>query len=178
MSSYAEALSEFYNGEVYGETLLSALVGSARNADERLKWSMLLQLETETKAWLRAPMVAHGVSIEERTEDRDKGLARARERASLPWSQAMQSMYDGLSGHYVPLYQSYADAARMRGEAAEEAVCRYMVEHELALVEFARRELAGAGVAQSLEPVQRMLKYPIGIALGGSGQARLEASKT
>lgn len=54
MSSYAEALSEFYNGEVYGETLFSALVGSARNADERLKWSMLLQLETETKAWLRA----------------------------------------------------------------------------------------------------------------------------
>ena len=79
--------------ECNGETLFSALAGLARNADERLKWSVLLQLETETKAWLRAPMVAHGVSIEERTEDRDKGLARARERASLPWSQAMQSMY-------------------------------------------------------------------------------------
>jgi hypothetical protein len=125
MSSYAEALREFYNGEVYGETLFSALVGLARNADERLKWSMLLQLETETKAWLRAPMVAHDLSIEERTEDRDKGLARARERASLPWPQAMQSMYDGLSGHYVPLYQGFADAARARGEAEEEAVCLY-----------------------------------------------------
>jgi hypothetical protein len=53
MSSYAAALSEFYSGEVYGETLFSALAGLARNADERLKWSMLLQLETETKAWLR-----------------------------------------------------------------------------------------------------------------------------
>ena len=92
------------------------------------KWSVLLQLETETKAWLRASMVAHGVSIEERTEDRDKGLARARERASLPWPQAMQSMYDGLSRHYVPLYQSFADAARTRGEAGQEAVCLYMVE--------------------------------------------------
>jgi hypothetical protein len=169
MSSYAEALREFYNGEVYGETLFSALVGLARNADERLKWSMLLQLETETKAWLRAPMVAHGVSIDERTEDRDKGLAKARERASLPWPQAMQSMYDGLSGHYVPLYQSFADAARARGEAEEEAVCLYMVEHEKALVEFARRELAGASLVQSLEPVQKFLKYPIKLRSSDAG---------
>ncbi len=34
-------------------------------------------------------MVAHGVSIEERTEDRDKDLAMARERASLPWPRAI-----------------------------------------------------------------------------------------
>jgi hypothetical protein len=122
---------------------------------------MLLQLETETKAWLRAPMVALGVSIEERMEDRDKGLAKARERASLPWPRAMQSMYDGLNGHYVPLYQSFADAARARGEAEEEAVCLYIVEHEKALLEFARRELAGASLTQSLEPVQKFLKYPI-----------------
>ena len=161
MSSYAEALRELYNGEVYGESLFSALVGLARNTDERLKWSVVLQLETETKAWLRAPTVAHGVSIEERPEDRDKGLARARERASLPWPRAMQSMYDGLSGHYVPLYQSFADAARARGKVEEEAVCPYMVEHERALVEFAQRELAGASLAQSLEPIQKFLKYPI-----------------
>ena len=169
MSSYAEALSEFYNGEVYGETLFSALVGSARNADERLKWSMLLQLETETKAWLRAPMVAHGVSIEERSEDRDNGLARACDRASLPWPQAMQSMYDRLSGHYVPLYQSFADAARARGEAEQEAVCLYMVEHEKALVEFARRELAGASREQSLELILNSLKYPIKLPVSDPG---------
>ncbi|HME24672.1 MAG TPA: hypothetical protein VKI44_25625 [Acetobacteraceae bacterium] len=169
MSSYAEALSEFYNGEVYGETMFSALVGLARNADERLKWSMLLQLETETKAWLRAPMVAHGVSIEERTADRDNGLARARERASLPWPQAMQFMYDRLSGHYVPLYQSFADAARARGEAGEQAVCLYMVEHEKALVEFTRRELAGASLAESLEPILKCLKYPIKLRASGPG---------
>jgi len=36
-----------------------------------------------------------------------------------------------------------------------------MVEHELALVEFARRELAGASPAESLAPVVKFLKYPI-----------------
>jgi hypothetical protein len=62
MSSYAEALQDFYSVEVLGEAIYSALLGAARNDNERLKWGTLLQLETETKAWLRAPMVAHGVS--------------------------------------------------------------------------------------------------------------------
>jgi hypothetical protein len=35
-------------------------------------------------------MVALGVSIKERTQDRDKDLAMARERASLPWPRAMR----------------------------------------------------------------------------------------
>ena len=48
-----------------------------------------------------------------------------------------------------------------RGEAEQEAVCLYMVEHEKALVEFARRELAGASPEQSLELILNSLKYPI-----------------
>src|ERR1700744_2262056 len=117
MSSYAAALSEFYNGEVYGETLFSALAGLAQNPDERLKWSVLLQLETETKAWLRVRMIPHGVTVEERVEDRDKAHVRARERASQPWSQAIESMQDNLGRHFVPLYQGFANAAQMRGAA-------------------------------------------------------------
>jgi len=70
MGSFEETLRAFYNGEVLGEAAYSGLLASARDADERFKWSMLLLLETETKAWLRAPMVAHGVGIEERMEDR------------------------------------------------------------------------------------------------------------
>ena len=75
MSSYAEALQDFYRGEVLGEAVYSALLGSARNDDERLKLGTLLQLETETKAWLRAPMVAHGVSLEEQSAVREEGVA-------------------------------------------------------------------------------------------------------
>jgi len=36
-----------------------------------------------------------------------------------------------------------------------------MVEHEQAQLEFARRELEGAGTTESLEPVAKYLKYPI-----------------
>lgn len=161
MSSYAEALQEFYSGEVLGETIYSALLGSARNDDERLKWATLLQLETETKAWLRAPMIAHGVSIEEQRADHDKGLALAEQFKPAPWADQMQGLHDAIVNDFLPRYQSYAGAARARGKADEEAVCLFMVEHEKAQVEFARRQLAGAGLDQSLEPVAKLLKYPV-----------------
>jgi hypothetical protein len=161
MSSYSEALKEFYNGEVGGEALYSAALGFARNQDERLKWSTLLQLETETKAWLRAPMIAHGVSIEEQAAEREKAVALAQMFKQLPWSDKMQKMREVLNTEIVPLYQSHVDAARERGKDDEVAVCSYMVEHEKAQVEFARRELAGASLEESLEPVVKFLKYPI-----------------
>jgi len=161
MTSYADALLEFYSGEVIGEAIYSALLSGARNDDERLKWSTLLQLETETKAWLRAPMIAHGVTIVEQTADRDKGLAVAEAIKPLPWAVQMQGLHDAISNDFIPRYQGHADAARARGSADEEAVCRHMVEHEKAQIEFARRELAGAKIDHALEPVTRFLKCPI-----------------
>jgi hypothetical protein len=161
MASYAEALAEFYGGEVLGEAVYSALVNAARNDHERMKWGTLLQLETEPKAWLRAPMVARGVSIVEQAADRDKGNAIAEQFKVLSWSVQMQSLHDVIANQFVPRYQSHADAARARGAADEEAVCLYMVEHEKTQVEFARRELAGADMDQALEPVVKFLKYPI-----------------
>ena len=161
MSSYAESLLDFYGGEVGGEAAYSALLGSARNAEERLKLGSLLQLETETKAWLRAPMLAHGVSIEEQTADRDKGLAAAAHFMPLSWSEQMQRLHDFIAAEFVPRYQTYADSARARGKPDEEAICLYMVEHEKAQLEFARRELKGARLDASLEPIVRFLKYPL-----------------
>jgi len=44
-----------------------------------------------------------------------------------------------------------------------------MVEHEKALVEFARRELAGASREQSLELILNSLKYPIKLPVSDPG---------
>jgi len=73
----------------------------------------------------------------------------------------MQLLHDGISRQFVPLYQGFADAAKSRGAPDEEAVCVYMVEHEKAQVEFARRELTGASADQSLEPIVKFLRYPL-----------------
>ena len=161
MGSFEDALHAFYDGEVAGEAVYSALLGSAQTADERLKWGTLLQLETETKAWLRAPMVAAGVSIEEPSDKRQEGLGAAERLKSASWLRKMQALHDAIGNEFVPLYQGFADAARSRGAADEEAVCVYMVEHEKAQGEFARRELAGASLDHALEPIVRLLKYPL-----------------
>jgi len=143
MSSYTAALQDFYKGEVLGEAYYLAILGSARSDDERLKIATLLQLETETKAWLRAPMVAQGVSIEEQAAVREEAIAIAERVKPLSWPEHMEALREAITTEYVPRYQSHAHAARARGRADEEAACLYMVEHEKAQVEFTRRELAG-----------------------------------
>jgi len=161
MESFEEVIREFYDGEVGGEVVYSTLLSSARTDDERFKLSTLLQLETETKAWLRAPMVARGLSIEERTAVREKSAAPMESFKPLSWMQKMQGMRDFLAGSVVPRYQSHLDAARIRGNADEVAICLHMVEHEEAQLEFSRRELAGASSKESLAPVVKHLKYPL-----------------
>lgn len=159
MSSCAE--TSFYGGEVAGEAFYSVLMGAARNDVERLKWATLLQLETETKAWLRAPLLAHGVSIEEQASDRDNVVKAAEQFKRLAWSAQMRGLGDAIGNDFVPRYAGYANEAAARDNAAEEVACRFMVEHEKAQLEFARRELADVAAGDSLELVEKLLKYPV-----------------
>ncbi len=95
MSPYTEVSLAFYGGEVSGEAIYSVLVGAARNDVERLKWATLMQLETETKAWLRGPLLAHGVSLEEQASDRDNGIKAIQRFKELPWQQQMNRELSG-----------------------------------------------------------------------------------
>ena len=161
MTSYREALLAFYQGDVLGEAVYSAMLGAAHSDPERLKWATLLQLETETKAWLRAPMLAGGASLVGHSADRDQGAAIAEQLKPLPWTVQIEGLHDAIANEFIPRYQGYADAARARGARDEEAICLYMVEHERAQHEFAVRELAGASTERALEPVVKHLKYPL-----------------
>ncbi len=162
MPSYNEMLLEFYGSEVRGEAIYSAILSLAENDEERLKWGTLLQLETETKAWLRAPMVAQGVSIAEQSDDRDKGIALAEQFKAVPWRIQMQALHDVIASDVIPRYQAYVATVQERGGNDEERVCLYMIEHERAQVEFTERELAGVRADRSLEPLIKFLKYPFG----------------
>lgn len=93
--------------------------------------------------------------------DRQTGLGAGDAFKQLSWTGQMQALQEAIQRDFVPAYERFADAARARGKADEEAICIYMVEHEKAQAEFARRELAGAKTEESLEPVTRLLKYPL-----------------
>ena len=76
--AYGEGLEMFYNGEVLGEAVYSALIAATPDLAIQLKLSYLLQLETETKAWLRQHLLAVGMNVVEPDEIRT--MARAGRR--------------------------------------------------------------------------------------------------
>jgi hypothetical protein len=155
---YGEGLRLFYEGEILGEAIYSALLAEAEAPLERLKFAHLLQLETETKAWLRPHLMAAGESVAEPGAVREQGLAIAGQQPA-EWRDKMQALAEVVEGQFAALYRRYADAARARGRADEAAVCDFMVEHEMAQVEFARRELAGEPLERVLEPLRRHSRH-------------------
>jgi hypothetical protein len=158
--SYERGLAEFYHGEVIGEAIYSTLLEAATAPEERLKWAHLLQLETETKAWLRPHMILAGVAISEPPDLREIARQIVTGLVPLDWAGKMKAL-----AALVPVsttqYRAYAEAADDRGDAEQAAVCQFMVDHELVQEEFTRLELSGANAAISLEPLMRQSRYPL-----------------
>lgn len=151
---YAEGLLAFYEGEILGEAFYSALLETTDDPVERLELAHLLQLETETKAWLRPHLVSAGVSLVEPVALREAGRAYAQAQPS-DWYERMKSLAEGIETVFAGLYGRYGDIARSHGRADEAAVCDFMVDHEMAQVEFARRDMAGEPLVRVLEPLRR-----------------------
>lgn len=158
---YAEGLEMFYNGEVLGEAVYSALINATTDLPTQLKLSYLLQLETETKAWLRQHLLAVGMNIVEPDYIRTMGASLAATMNHLTWLEGMQAIYNIATVDLLPHYRRYAEEARLRGRLDEAAVCDYMAEHEEAQAEFARRELQGERFEYAVEPLTRLSKYPL-----------------
>lgn len=161
---YLEGLEMFYNGEVLGEAVYSALIAATPDLEIQLKLSYLLQLETETKAWLRQHLLAAGMNVVEPDEIRTMGSSLAATMAGLSWLEGMQAIYNIATDDLLPHYRRYAEEARARGRFDQAAVCDHMVEHEEAQAEFARRELDGAPFAHAIEPLTSRSKYPLNAA--------------
>ena len=148
-------LIELYQGEVLGEVVFNALLATAENADQRWKLSMMLQLETETKARLRPTLAAQGIDIAESADMRTRGLGLAASLGPLPWAEKMSTIHDLLRETFVPRFQQIEASFHGNSEVAKS-----MVEHETALMEMARREAAGES-AGSACGVEALLTHPI-----------------
>jgi hypothetical protein len=150
------ALQEFYQGEILGEAMFDAMLQSARNESERYKIGLMLQLETETKARLRPHLAAHGLSLQENPRMRPDGERFARELANATWDEKMRALEQSLSNTWLPRYQELTAAL----PPPLRAIGQSMVEHEQALLEMARRELAGES-HRSDEAVRHLLAHPL-----------------
>jgi hypothetical protein len=71
------------------------------------------------------------------------------DKRRLVWSKSLTQQMQAL--HNV--VQGFPDEARAKDNPDEHVLCKYMIDHEMAQVEFARRELPGDILDQSLAPV-------------------------
>jgi hypothetical protein len=150
------ALLEFYQGEILGEAMFDAMLQSGRSATERYKIALMLQLETETKARLRPALAAQGLPLHEDPQMRPLGEQFAKDLANANWDEKMRALAQSLSETYLPRYRELAAALPPPLRAIGDS----MVAHEQALLEMARRELAGQSHCSD-EPVRDLLAHPL-----------------
>ena len=154
-TEYLKAVNEsMYQGEVFGEALLSCYVGLEQDAERRYRWGTLLQLETETKARLRPFLTRLGLSIAQ--DDLRERIAHfAKSFASKSWHRHMEEIVV-ITDLYLGKFREIESAAPEN----EREVAHSMVVHESAIKKFAQLELAG-DAANSLNDVIAQLQYPL-----------------
>ena len=148
---YQADLDRTYESEVFGEVLFSAAARLTRSADRREKWRRLQDLETQTKERLLAFLDAQGQRASLPAFVRAKGRLLGTLLALLPWPIAMKLLEDGTA----PFLAAFERLERHAVETTR-GFFSYVVAHERAIAEFARRERTGRP-EKSIEPVTQLL---------------------
>lgn len=154
--AHRQDLLKVYQGEVLGEALFSAMAAGA-DSDERYRhFAAMLQMETETKAWLRPLLVKLGIAVVEDEKSRSEGCLAASRWLLLPWGEFLDTFEREITV-YRDLYQSMAD----RAPAVTRQALQAMVEHENVFLRYAAAERDGRS-ADALAAVETPLRYPLG----------------
>lgn len=146
---YQSALVICYEEEVSGEGYFAGLAEqfSGRPREALL---MMVRMERVTAAALRPLIDAHGLH----PEDEASLLARGRAEAVRQQGTTWKSLTRGMAEEYHVYMDEFDQLLRLAPEA-DQAAASIASDHEQALIDFARREVAGD--PQSLEPLQRFL---------------------
>jgi hypothetical protein len=155
-AAFAKGVAELYQGEILGEVLLSGLLKTAENDEQRYKLATMLQLESETKTRLRPLAFRYGLDLAEAPDFRAQALSFLETMAPMSWRDKIKVILDATRDRFIPRCKEIAAMA----PADDPAIAESMVEHETAIFEMARRELSDVA-DRSLDPVVALLKYPL-----------------
>ena len=148
--AYRGGIVQAWLGELWGKAFFERLAAATDDADQRAKWQVLAELEEAIGNRL-APLVA---------DEADPPLASAYRSLestvevyeALPWHVAMERMMTILD----PAIERFQELLAHAPVEDRDAV-QILLDHEIALKQFAERELAGDG-AKSLDPVRVVIK--------------------
>ena len=137
---FKSGLSELYQGEILGEALFDQMLTYFQSPDKQYKLSLLLQLETETKARLRPALALLGIDFKEQAEFRKIGLDIASSLKGKSWEETMVTLREIVE----PAVSRYKEIASCAPPEYIE-IAEFMVAHENSLYEFLQLELDGKG---------------------------------
>ena len=149
-NEYREGIRFAWLGELWGKVFFERLAQATDDAGHRARWQVLAELEEATGTRL-APLV------DDRTWPATEEEIRPLEAAvtaysQLPWPEAMQQMAILID----PAIERFRELLAMAPEEDRETV-QILFDHEVALKEFAERELAGDSQS-SLDPVRAVIE--------------------
>ena len=149
-TEYREGIRSAWQGEQWGKAFFERLAQATEDAGHRAKWQALAELEEATGTRL-APLVDDrtAVSLDEEIRPLDAAVAAY---SRLPWPEAMQQMMTVLD----PAIERFRELLAMAPEEDNETL-QILFDHEVALKQFAERELAGDSQA-SLDPVRAVIE--------------------
>ncbi|MGB3147447.1 MAG: hypothetical protein WBA91_06775 [Paracoccaceae bacterium] len=136
-ATFQEALSAAYEEEISGATFFATLgrqLGGA--AEEAL--ALFAEIEQETQRLVAPVARAHGLPKTSQADLNAEGAAEAESLRGITWAEFL--------AHIVADYPAYvAEFEATRDLAAPEAraTLQWLVDHEVAMLDFARAELAG-----------------------------------
>ena len=147
---YREGIRSAWQGEQWGKAFFERLAQATEDTGHRAKWQVLAELEEATGTRL-APLVDDrtAVSLDEEIRPLDAPVVAY---SQLPWPEAMQQMMTVLD----PAIERFRELLAMAPEADNETL-QILLDHEVALKQFAERELAGDSQA-SLDPVRAVIE--------------------
>jgi hypothetical protein len=148
--SYFEALLKAYEGEIAGEVYFKTLSGMFTEPTYSQNLLLLAAVEQRTSLALQPLINRHRIEPSYRAELVAVGNSWVTERAFRHW----QDLINNMTTHY-PGYIEKFKALEAAGPIEDKPALKILVEHEIALLDFAECEKAGD--TNSLARVQSFL---------------------
>lgn len=139
-----------YEGEVGGHAYFNRLAACYTDPDQSQKLECLARLEKRTAEWLRPVLARYGLTARPDAESGVRGIKAADADAEKSWQQLIIHFRDD----YAPYILEF-ETLEAAGTDEDQPALRALTQHEVAIVEFAKRELAA--VQPSELPVASLL---------------------
>lgn len=147
---YLQSLVHGYEEEVINEAWFVAAARRLPDVTHRDKLALLAEVERHAAAAVHALLSGYGLVPRDVPTLHALGTADLESGPAADWTSLMQDIVNG-----YPRYVDEFHALERRAPAADRAAIRRLADHEIATIEFARRELAAD--PDSLEPIRRYL---------------------